>query len=149
MTPDERKQAIRRMSDEVWNKGNLGICDEMYAANCSFHMPGMPVDGVAGFKAMVADLRRAQPDLHMNVHEVLCDGDMCVARWTSGGTPTGEFRGMPATGRSYVMTGMTMAKFDGDRIAEEWTDYDMLGALRQAGIIPEPAQQQEQEHHTT
>lgn len=141
MTPDERKQAIRRLTDELWNKGNLDICDEMYASNCSFHQPPFQIDGVAGMKALVSDLRRAQPDMHMDVQEVLCDGDMCAARWTSGGTPTGEFRGMPATGRSYVMTGMTMAKFDGDRIAEEWTNYDMLGALQQAGIVPESVMQ--------
>ncbi|HEY3503859.1 MAG TPA: ester cyclase [Actinocatenispora sp.] len=145
MTPDERKQAMRHLTDELWNKGNLDICDEMYAANCSFHQPSFEIDGVPGLKALVSDLRRAQPDLHMDVQDVLCDGDMCCARWTSGGTPTGEFRGMPATGRSYVMTGMTMAKFDGDRIAEEWTNYDMLGALQQAGVIPESAMQP----HTT
>ncbi|MPY81033.1 MAG: hypothetical protein GEV04_21900 [Actinophytocola sp.] len=83
------------------------------------------------------DLRHAQPDLHIDVHEVLCDGDLTAARWTMGGTATHEFKGPPATGKSYVMSGMSIAKWENDKIVEEWTVYNLLGALQQVGIIPE------------
>ena len=65
-----------------------------------------------------------------------------AARWTMGGTATGEFRGIPGTGKTYVMTGMTFDKWEGDRIVEEWVNYDLLGALQQTGVIPETAPQQ-------
>jgi predicted ester cyclase len=90
-------------------------------------------------KQQVSDLRAAQPDLHLDVHDVLIDGDMSASRWTSGGTAQREFRGLPPTGKSNVMTGMDMAKWEDDRIVEQWTNYDLLGALQQAGIIPELA----------
>lgn len=137
MTPEERIALIRRTSDELWNKGNLAACDEVCASHCSFHDPGYTIDGVAGMKRQVSDLRAAQPDLHLDVHDVLIDGDMSASRWTLGGTGQGEFRGLPATGKSYVMTGMDMAKWEDDRIVEHWTNYDLFGALQQAGIIPE------------
>jgi steroid delta-isomerase-like uncharacterized protein len=92
---------------------------------------------VAGIKRQVSDLRAAQPDLHLDVHDVLIDADMSASRWTCGGTAQSEFRGLPATGKSYVMTGMDMAKWEDDRIVEQWTNYDLFGALQQAGIIPE------------
>ncbi|PXY30434.1 ester cyclase [Prauserella sp. PE36] len=139
MTPEERRDAMRRLADELWNRGNLDVCDELFAAHCSFHDPSFPIDGVAGMKQQVAELRQAQPDLHMDVHDVLVDGDLTCARWTMGGTARNEFRGLPATGRSYVMTGMTFDKWEGDRIVEEWVNYDLLGALQQAGLIPETA----------
>lgn len=141
MTPDERKALLRRATDELWNKGNVDVCDEVYAGNCSFHLPAFPAEGVEGLKQQVRELRAANPDLHFDVHDVLCDGDLTAARWTTGGTATGEFRGLPATGKSYVMTGMTMSKWEGDRIVEEWTDYNLLGALQQLGIVPEMATQ--------
>jgi steroid delta-isomerase-like uncharacterized protein len=137
MTPEERIALVRRTTDELWNKGNLAVCDEVYASHCSFHDPSFTVDGVAGMKQQVSDLRAAQPDLHVEVHDVLIDSDMSASRWTSGGTAQGEFRGLPPTGKSYVMTGMDMAKWEDDRIVEQWTNYDLLGALQQAGIIPE------------
>jgi len=139
MTPEERKDLIRRLFDDVWNKGNLDICDEVYAANCSFHDPSFPVQGVAEFKQRTRELREAQPDVHVDVHDVLVDGDLSASRWTMGGTARGEFRGLPATGKSYVMTGTTVGKWEGDRIVEVWANYDMLGALQQLGIIPEMA----------
>jgi len=139
MTPDERKGLVRRLTDELWNKGNVDICDEVFATNCSFHDPSFPIDGINGMKEQVRELRAANPDLHLDVHDVLVDGDMTAWRWTMGGTARGEFRGLPATGKTYVMTGMGIDKWDGDRIVEEWINYDLLGALQQTGIIPEMA----------
>jgi hypothetical protein len=45
MTPEERIALIRRTTDELWNKGNLAVCDEVYASHCSFHDPSFTVDG--------------------------------------------------------------------------------------------------------
>jgi steroid delta-isomerase-like uncharacterized protein len=142
MTPDERKGLVRRLTDELWNKGNLDVCDEVFAANCSFHDPSFPVKGITGMKEQARQLRAANPDLHMDVHDVLVDGDMTAARWTMGGTARGEFRGIPATGKTYVMTGMVIDKWQGDRIVEEWVNYDLAGTLQQLGIMPEMASRQ-------
>jgi steroid delta-isomerase-like uncharacterized protein len=93
-------------------------------------------------KEQARQLRAATPDLHLDVHDIVADGEMTASRWTMGGTSRGEFRGLPATGKTYVMTGMTIDKWEGERIVEEWTTYDLLGALQQLGIIPETALQQ-------
>jgi len=140
MTPDERKDRIRQLFNELWNNGNLDFVDEVCAPHCSFHDPSFPVEGVAGIKEQARQLRTAQADLHVDVHDVLADGDLTASRWTLGGTATGEFRGLPATGKTYVMTGMTCDKWEGDRIVESWVTYDLLGALQQLGIIPAMAQ---------
>lgn len=137
MASDERRTVLRRFTDEAWNNGRIEACDALYAAHCSFHDPSFPVEGVAGLKQQIEQLRHAQPDLHMEVHDILVDGDLTVARWTIAGTARNEFRGLPPTGKTYVMTGMTCDKWDADRIVEEWVNYDLLGALQQLGIIPE------------
>jgi steroid delta-isomerase-like uncharacterized protein len=93
-------------------------------------------------KEQARQLRAANPDLHLDVHDILADGDMTAARWTMGGTARGEFRGLPATGKTFVITGMTIDRWEGERIVEEWTDYDLLCGLQQLGIIPEMARQE-------
>ena len=140
MTQEERENLIRRTNDELWNKGNVDVCDDVFATYCSIHDPSFPIDGVNGLKDQARQLRAAQPDLHLDVHDVLVAGDMTAIRFTMGGTATGEFRGLPATGKSYAMSGMTIDKWENDRIVEQWTNYDLLGALQQVGIIPEVAQ---------
>ena len=140
MTPDERRDLIRRMNDEMWNKGNVDVCDEVFADNCSFHDPSFEVNGVAGMKEQVRQLREAQPDLHTETHDILIDGDLSAARFTMAGTAQAEFRGLSATGKSYVMSGITMSKWQDDRVVEQWVNYDLLGALQQVGIIPAMAQ---------
>jgi steroid delta-isomerase-like uncharacterized protein len=141
MTPDERRELIRRANDEMWNKGNVDVCDEVFADNCSFHDPSFEVNGVAGMKEQVLGLRAAQPDLHTETHDILVDGDLSAARFTMAGTAQGQFRELPATGKSYVMSGITMSKLQGDRVVEQWVNYDLLGALQQVGIIPAMTQQ--------
>ncbi|MFH5822224.1 ester cyclase [Georgenia sp. AZ-5] len=137
MTTEERAGMIRRVLDALWNEGDLGACDELYAEHCSFHDPTFGIDGVQGLKDFVRELRMAEPDLHMNLHDVVVSEGMSAQRFTLGATHKGEFRGLPATGKTYVMTGLMMGKWEGDRIVEEWTNYDALGAFQQLGFIPE------------
>jgi len=139
MNANERRDLIRRVTDRMWNEGDLDACDELYAAHCSFHDPSFPVGGVAALKEQVRELRVANPDLHLDTHEILVDGDLTAARWTMAGTARNEFRGIPGTGKTYVMTGMECDKWEGGRVVEAWLNYDLLGALQQIGVIPETA----------
>jgi steroid delta-isomerase-like uncharacterized protein len=139
MAPQEHAQLIRKAFEE-WKKGNIDFIDEVYAQNCSVHDPFFPSHGVAEMKAQARQMRSAVADMHMEVHEVLADGDMTAARYTMGGTPRGEFQGLPATGKSFVSTGVMLDKWEGDRIVEEWNSYDMAGILQQLGLMPDQAQ---------
>lgn len=139
MTVGDREKLIRRYTDELWNKGRVDVLDDIYDARASIHDPSFPLDGVKGLKDQVRQLRAAQPDLHIDVHEVVVAGDLTASRFTMSGTAKREFRGLPATGRSYSMTGMNLDKWRDDRIVEQWTTYDLLGALQQLGIIPQVA----------
>ena len=62
--------------------------------------------------------------------------DKVVARWTSFGTHSGEFMGVPATGRFLTTSGITIFRLEDGKIVEEWSESDMLGMLQQVGAIP-------------
>jgi steroid delta-isomerase-like uncharacterized protein len=142
MTPHEHGQLFRK-SIEQWNRGNVDFADELYAQNCSFHDPAFPAQDVSEVKKQGRQMHSAVPDLHMNVHEVLADGDMTAARWTMSGTHRGDLPGLPATGNSFTLTGVIVDKWEGDRIVEEWNNYDVASLLQQLGFMPDKAQMAE------
>jgi predicted ester cyclase len=62
-----------------------------------------------------------------------------VTRYTASGTHQGEFFGIAGTGNRVEFTGIQIDRFDeGGKMVEEWPEYDLLGAMRQIGAIPEP-----------
>lgn len=127
----------RSLVEALWNEGDFDVIEELYADNFVGHDPHNPIQGRGGMRQWVEDTRRVMPDFHINLHETLTDGDMSVTRWTASGTQRGEWRGIPATNKTFVVTGMTMSKFDDDKIVESWVNADNLGMLQQLGIIPQ------------
>lgn len=132
-----------RYAEEVWNQGNLGATDEIFADGHVYHdplSPGLP-EGPEGVRARVTAYKEAFPDSRVDVTEVIASGDVVAARWTWGGTNTGPVMGIPATGRTAHIEGMHWFRFEGDRIAESWTQADNVGLLAQLGLVDLPAPQ--------
>ena len=101
--------------------------------------PGFPQtkDGVkAFFNAYIA----AFPDLRMHVEDVIASGDKVVARFRATGTNTGDFMGMPATGKSVDVQGIDIIRFGDDgKAAEHWGVFDAMAMMQQLGVVPEGA----------
>ena len=67
------------------------------------------------------------------------EADKVATRWTGRGTHTGEIAGIAPTGKDVTVTGLTISRFAGGKVVEEWTTWDTLGMLVQLGVIPAPA----------
>lgn len=99
-------------------------------------LPGMAPgkEGVRQFFAIYLD---AFPDLHFEPEEIIVSGDKAIGRLRCTGTNTGDFMGMPATGKSVVVKGIDILRFGDDGLAHEhWGSFDMLGMMQQLGAIP-------------
>ena len=74
---EPNKVVARRLAEEVFSQGNMRTFDEILAANYVNH--NMPVPGIPGtkegFKQIVAATRQAFPDVHVNVKDVVAEGD--------------------------------------------------------------------------
>jgi len=68
------------------------------------------------------------------VNQILADGDLVAVYWTAAGTNTQAGMGFPATGKKLRVDGMTLFRFKAGKISEEWSVWDMLSVLRQAGL---------------
>ena len=78
------------------------------------------------------------PDLTYTVDDQVAEGDKVVSRYTATGTHQGEFFGVAATGNRIEMSGIQIDRFDeSGKMVEEWPEYDLLGAMKQMGAVPE------------
>jgi predicted ester cyclase len=78
----------------------------------------------------------ALPDMQFTIEELLADGDTVVARFTTHGTQTSTFQGIPATGAAAAASGIAIYRLAGGKIVAQWLEYDRLGTLQQLGLIP-------------
>ena len=127
-----------------WNAGDLDGYLSLYDDGIRLHgYAPVPMDKstVTGFYRSIwsALPQSGLPNPRLDFHEVLLDGDMYCCRFTMSGVQQGEFMGAPASGKPYALEGITILRFDGDRVVERWSSADFLGLLMQVGAIPVPA----------
>jgi len=136
---EANKAMVRRFANEVMNKGNLRMVDELCAPNVVDHSipPGFPA-GAAGVKQMATTYRSAFPDMRITIEDLIAEGDKVVARWSGTGTHRGELMGIPATGKRVTVTGIGIDRFAGGKIVEHWENFDQLGMMQQLGVVPAP-----------
>lgn len=131
---------IRRVIDQIWNAGDLDSMAEIYAGNVVRHNPPFPdIVGLDGYRDLVADTRKAYPDFHVTVDDVILSGSTdSVTRWVARGTHRGKSAMIPVppTGKPINVSGGTIARWENGKVTEEWFYADWLGLLQQLGIVP-------------
>ena len=134
---EANKACVRRLFEEVWNGGKLGLLDTLIGAAYVDHnpAPGQPA-GAAGVKGKVDVLRTAFPDLRFTLEELVAEGDLVAARYSWRGTHKGEaFLGIPPSGKAILVRGMDFFRLREGRIVERWDNVDELGMLTQLGDL--------------
>jgi steroid delta-isomerase-like uncharacterized protein len=139
---EESKAVARRWFEDLFNAGNLEVADEIIAADHVNHDPTLPdiPPGPEGQKQVVNLYVGAFTNAHISIEDQLAEGDRVATRWTGSGTHQGEFMGVAPTGNQVTVTGITINRVSGGKIAESWTNYDALGMMQQIGAVPEPGQ---------
>lgn len=138
MSADRKKEIVRQYYEEILNKDNLSLADELVTSDYASHDPSNPT--TARGRELLREnsrlYRSAFPDLHFRIEDILSEGDEVVVRWTASGTHKGEFAGLAPTGRYAEVSGIQIIRFRGEKIAEDWSNWDTLGLLRKLGAIP-------------
>ena len=129
-----------RWYEEVFNAGKIELIDELFAPNFVDHDPSNPLPGLDGVRQLVSMYRGAFPDLRLTVEDEITEGDKVVTRFTGRGTHKGPLMGIPPTGKRVTITAIDILRFENGRIAEHWGNQDLLGMMRQLGVIPAPGQ---------
>ncbi len=134
------KATVTRFREAI-NTGDAELIsttiDEVFLPDVLIGTP-LPVEatGAQAMKEVFGMLRRAFPDLHVAVEDVVEEGDKVVSRNVVTGTHLGEYMGLPPTGRSVTYNEIFFLRFANGRIAETWGIVDVLSQMRQLGAIP-------------
>lgn len=135
-SPDDR-QRVRAAWHAVWNEGDVAAMSALLAHDYVRHSGGRGQRSLdrAGFLDVIRSVREAFPDLETSIDDMFGEGDRLAIRWSSVGTHRAEFLGVPSTGRRIATQGITIGRFEGNHIAEEWVTWDMTQLLTDLGVL--------------
>ena len=131
---DANKALVRRFFEEGLSRGNLDLVDELVAPDAVMHNP-LILDAPGSVRGSVEMLRRAFPDLRVEVLDLIAEGDRVAAFLRLSGTNTGAYRRGGATNRRASMRAFFIWRIAQGRLAESWGVADRFDFLQQLGII--------------
>lgn len=130
MTADMNLATLRR-----WiAMAEAGFVDdflEVFTPDYAGHLAGRIDLDLALLKQTELSFGLSFNDTVRTVHELLAFDDRAIMRITTESTHSGEFRGIPPTGRRVRFTALVLYRFREGRISESWTELDLAGLIQQ------------------
>jgi predicted ester cyclase len=140
MSTEQNKNVVLRWREEIWNKRNVNIIDELHAPDYVGHysgvMPG-PIRGREALKQLFAAYLAAF-DIEVTPEFLIAEGDMVAVHDTNRVKHTGQFRGIAPTGKEVTVTSTDIYRIVDGKIVEQWLESDFTGMVQQLGIASSP-----------
>jgi predicted ester cyclase len=138
MAAEQNKAVVRQYVEEVLDKANLAVLDELMAEDAVNRTSHRLSTGTAreGVRRAAGVLRSAFPDLHISVEDQLAEGDRVATRLQLSGTHQGTFQGAAPTGTHVIWTAIRIDRLADGKIAEYWEETDRVGLFQQLGGVP-------------
>jgi steroid delta-isomerase-like uncharacterized protein len=138
MSLDENKALFRRFIEQVANKGDLSVIHEMMPPDFieNQELPAGAPQGRDGVEQFFREWRQGFTDRNVTLDLEVAEGDLVTTFQTWRGTHTGEFLGIPATGKTVKVTGVDIVRVADGMLVEHWGILDMLLLMQQLGVIP-------------
>lgn len=141
-TQTEENKAIVRRNYETADKNDLTTFSEQLAPDIAVHLPGMP--SPLNREVLIQMMNVMFSGLTQRQHvfeDQIAEGDKVATRLTLHAVHTGEFQGMPATGKQIAVRQMAIHRIRNGKIVEVWTSSDDVGMMQQLGLMPSQADQ--------
>jgi predicted ester cyclase len=131
----DNKLVARDFVEVCLNGGRVDRLAEFVTRDVVLHggTPGDAPDarGIVELAEVVRCVHTVLDGFHVDVDEVIAEGDRVVVRWTAHGTHVSEWFGIPATGRPVTFGGMDLYRLDRGLIREWRRNEDLLFLLQQ------------------
>lgn len=140
MTSEGLKLILATAMEQVWNNGNFSQIENLVASRYEIKSdPGDPWDGhtltIPVFIERVLHSRNAFPDLHFEIQDMIEENGKVVVSWIMSGTHKGDLPQLPATGKPFSISGMTIYYFEESKLCGHTQAFDRLGFLSQIGFF--------------
>ncbi len=138
MSLEHNKDTARRLY-ELINAGQVEAVADLVSLDYEEHDPlpgqGSGKEGVLDRFSLLATALAPR----FTIEDVVAENDRVVVRWTNAGTHVGEFAGIPATGKTFTMSGIDIYSVVDGLLCEHWHVVDQLSMLAQLGLLPQAA----------
>jgi predicted ester cyclase len=135
---EANKALVRRLYEEGFNRGKLDVVDELVAPDVVTHDP-IILDAPTGpdsIRGGIDMIRKAFPDFHVEVLDLVAEGDKVASFLLMSGTNTGDYRRGGATDKKGTMRAFLLWRVADGRLVENWGMADRFQFLQQLGIVP-------------
>jgi len=106
------KAIVRRYIEQVLNEQRLDLTEEFLTENIELHGSGL-APGLQVMKQWFATFANAFPDGYTTIEDMVAEAEKVVARTTFNGTHQDEIQGIPATGKTISMLGISGSPYSG------------------------------------
>ena len=117
---EANKALVRGFLDELHNKHNVAILDELATPTYTGHTPDGSTTGSEWVKENLSRRFAAFPDHRLTIDDQIAEGDKVVTRFTMSGTHKGEWQGIAPTGKQVTSSGVFVHRIEGGKLAERW-----------------------------
>ncbi len=138
---NEQLSSNLKMYETTWNdiinKREIDKINETnFDKNITLISSPENIVGIKGFKEYYQNYLTGFSDVKFTIVDAFGQGDKIVKHWNFKGKHTGDFFGIPATGKDVNVDGVTLVKMKDGKIAQEQDFLDNLAFMQQLGIIP-------------
>ena len=123
-----------------WNEKDWDLLVSVHTDDWIEHNQPEGMNDLEGLHMTFNVFTSAFPDLRFEPVNIISDGNNVSSQYEITGTHTGDFMGMPPTGRKVKFRGITQLRMEKDLCAEAWTVLDQMTLMQQLGAIPVPGQ---------
>lgn len=132
MTSTDNKAVARRVLEEAFPANDEDMLREVIGDEFVNHeAPEGTPPGLGSVTMFMHMLNDAFSEQHWAIHDVIAEGDKVVIRCTHSGVHTGDFFGMPATGRRFAYDQMHIIRIADGKGVEHWAVRDDASLMRQ------------------
>jgi steroid delta-isomerase-like uncharacterized protein len=133
---ENNKNVSRRIIEEIWNKKNPTLMNELYASNCVVHTPEGELKGTKRLREFYDTYLTAFPDFHIKLDYLIAEDDKVMTAYTFTGTHKGRLMDISPTGKQVAVKGMAIGQIAEGKVVEERNLWDTLSLMEQLGAVP-------------
>jgi len=136
-----QKAIVRRYFEDVLDKRNIELLDELVATACIIHRPEMaqPIVGIDAFKLVLTRILEAYSGFSTTIHDLIEETDRVACRLSHRAVNRGDWVSRigrhAVAGKEIAWQAIAIFRFEEGKIAEEWVSRDELGMLIELGIL--------------
>ena len=131
-----REHQLADLFVEMSNTHNPDLVDRFLAEDYINHEALFSAEGREANQQFWAAFFNGLPDVKVTMEDLVISGDRVVGRFTYRGTHTGNFVGIPATGKPVEMRSIDIWRVQNGMFAEHWDEINAMQMFQQIGALP-------------